>query len=127
MRDSSPESVSEIVERLEAKATHVHRTVCDDALMRQAAEALKRLEGELARCGRDNCMGQKVEGVARWVREERLTAAEADNSRLRASLERAKEVLGRCQFSLPEVYKNLHAAIASALQEEPQGKGNTDV
>ncbi len=33
------------------------------------------LKAELAKCGRDNCMGQYVEGVAQWVRKERLDEA----------------------------------------------------
>lgn len=38
---------------------------------------LEAVKGDLAKCGRENCMGQDVDGVARWVRKEALGRAEA--------------------------------------------------
>lgn len=46
----------------------------------------EREEAELAKCGRENCMGYKTEGVAHWVREERLKQVEAERDALRALL-----------------------------------------
>ena len=44
-----------------------------------------------ARCGGDNCMGLEVEGVASWVRKERLEEAEAERDAKAALLDDANK------------------------------------
>lgn len=61
-------------------------------LQRILAE-LSQARAELAKCGKENCMGQEVEGCARWVREEKLLAAEAANQRLREALRNTTQTL----------------------------------
>lgn len=41
------------------------------------------LEAELARCGKENCMGLTVAGVASWVRKERLEEVQQELARER--------------------------------------------
>lgn len=45
----------------------------------QAKDAeIAKLKAELAKCGKENCMGHEVDGCASWVRKERLEQAEAE-------------------------------------------------
>ncbi len=46
----------------------------------------KPLREELAKCGKENCFGQRVGGVAEWVRKERLNEARERISELRGEL-----------------------------------------
>lgn len=55
-----------------------------DRLRTQLAAA----EAQLSRCGKENCVGHDAgEHVARWVRAERLEAAEAKLQAMRKALE----------------------------------------
>ena len=59
-----------------------------DALISARVELAER-ERELAKCGKENCMGQEVEGCRRWVSEERL---QKESALLAASEQRVKEM-----------------------------------
>lgn len=58
-----------------------------DALSRDLAAA----RGELSRCGRENCMGQTVEGVQRWVTEPRYLTVVAERDASALALREARE------------------------------------
>jgi hypothetical protein len=57
----------------------------------EAEAEVARLREQLARCGGENCMGYREDGVARWVREERLLAANREVAKLREALREARE------------------------------------
>ena len=66
--------------------TQLWRQQVEEANIALKAERVLReaAERELARCGRENCMGLEVDGVASWVRKERLETAEAALAALQA-------------------------------------------
>lgn len=62
----------------------------NDLLAAKEKEMIE-LRAKLSQCGGDNCMGQEVEGCARWVREERLIEVQADLAAQAKELEEAKK------------------------------------
>lgn len=87
-------------------------------------QELTEAQTALSRCGGDNCMGLEVDGVASWVRKERLEIAE---SALAVSQERVWEleagvrsIFALCASSAPH-RSNLRIAldIAEALLQQP--------
>ena len=49
------------------------------------------IEEVLRRCGKGNCMGHEIDGIASWVRKEVLEKAEQRNAKLERVAEAVKE------------------------------------
>src|SRR5512138_3071309 len=49
----------------------------DKHKLNSALVEIERLRAELAKCGKENCVGRIIDGYAEWVRAERLEKAEA--------------------------------------------------
>lgn len=58
----------------------------DDAGYPGLAELLREAAQELQKCGRENCMGFRVDGAATWVRQERLLELQREVDRQRVEL-----------------------------------------
>ena len=76
----SAEELSELLLRDPAERPDSHD------LLDMCLATIRALQAQLARCGGDNCMGFQVDGVATWVRAERLAEAEQEAERLRRAL-----------------------------------------
>src|SRR5512138_2959408 len=50
----------------------------DKHKLNSALVEIERLRAELAKCGKENCVGRIIDGYAEWVRAERLEKAEAE-------------------------------------------------
>ena len=84
--------------------TQLWRQQAEEANIALKAERVLReaAERELARCGRENCMGLEVDGVASWVRKERLETAEAALAALQAKHDALKREAKRWLAENPE-------------------------
>ena len=65
--------------------------------LRGAIACITTLEAELAKCGREHCMGQDVEGHTRWVTKAALTKVEAELDELKVRLAMAREAIKRAE------------------------------
>lgn len=95
-----------LIERLAAERDRYARN--DELQMRRAiaAEAeVAKLRAQVAKCGGENCMGYRVDGVMQWVREERLHAANREVAKLREALREAKEELQNIVNARPATWK----------------------
>jgi hypothetical protein len=83
-----------------------------------SAGELARLRDVDRRCGKDNCLGQDVEGVARWVREERLTEHHEVMLQALEALEAAHPYLvDYCKSSFVMAHDDAIDALRAALGE----------
>jgi acyl carrier protein len=57
----------------------------------------------LDKCGKENCMGQAVEGCRRWVSEERLLQVQAELSQLRKDSAASQEKLTNLRVALQRI------------------------
>jgi hypothetical protein len=60
-----------------------------DVLIKREMEKVKiicALHEKVSRCGGENCMGYRVDGVAEWVRKERFRRVQAERDALALSL-----------------------------------------
>lgn len=83
--------------KVEAINAWNRRTDPSESAREKDQARIAELEGELAKCGGDNCMGQDVEGCRRWVSAETIEAAEARATKAESrvsELEAEVEALG---------------------------------
>ena len=71
--------MTDIVERLRATELQSWKLDCE------AADEIERLRAELSRCGRENCMGRRVDGVRSWVTLDAHNALRAERDALLAA------------------------------------------
>lgn len=76
---------------------------------------LRELREQLAKCGKENCMGHDTEGCVRWVREARLQVVERQRDELRELRDWAARVI--LQHLNDEDYEASLAGIYAKLTE----------
>ena len=81
----------------------------------------------LDKCGKENCMGQAVEGCRRWVSEERLLQVQAELSQLRKELKLKESMLRAKDVIASQLADQLTALRKDAPPEAaPSSGGKTD-
>jgi hypothetical protein len=100
------------------------KLIVDAVAARHASRALR---AELDKCGKENCMGQAVEGCRRWVSEERLLQVQAELSQLRKELKLKESMLRAKDVIASQLADQLTALRKDAPPEAaPSSGGKTD-
>lgn len=92
-----------------------------DALAALLPRLLDALEARERACER-RCMGFPVRGTATWVREERLTQAEAERDRLRTLLAQAFDYV-QGEFTNDDLAEEIATTLAAARLPEGDREG----
>jgi Ni,Fe-hydrogenase III large subunit len=123
MNESDEKCVSEEVDAIvDFCVTHNQaRGWCEaeflKSLLRAERTAREKAEKELAKCGKQNCMGYTVDGVRTWVTKQALEAAESRADRLQEALEKIIERTSGPSYMMARVIYDTALAALSPRTE----------
>jgi hypothetical protein len=115
-------ALTDQVARMDINEDAMESTIKAQSQRAEEAESqVAALQAELAKCGKENCMGHEVEGCRSWVAKEALERSEEKNTTLARRNEQLEAALRQCQQNRFEGDKIGLIVEAALLEKRTQG------